>query len=83
MKMSSLTILTTLLAVLASLANASDEDFAFDITDDMEVEFAPSIIGITDSKDVDIKASVGKIFHLAITKDIYGSREKVFEVSIN
>lgn len=73
-------MLSALLAALTVFGTlALDEDFAFDVSDDLEVEFPPDtpkkIWGMTD-----ITATVGRVFHLAIPKDSFGDSVKRYEV---
>ncbi|KAF5280285.1 hypothetical protein FQR65_LT03094 [Abscondita terminalis] len=62
-------------------ALALDEDFGFDVSDDIEVEFPAEIPkklrGITD-----INAFVGRVFHLAIPKDSFGDTVKSYEAKV-
>lgn len=73
-------VLTALLAVLTvSFCNA-DEDFGFDLSDDLEVEFAPSITGTHVSDTPNVIAFVGKVFHFAIAKDPNEKGKTSFQV---
>ncbi|KAF5283842.1 hypothetical protein FQA39_LY04662 [Lamprigera yunnana] len=64
--------------LLVCCALALDEDFGFDVSDDLEVEFPAEtpkkLRGITD-----INAFVGRVFHLAIPKDTFGDTVKSYE----
>lgn len=75
--------LSVLLAVLITCYTfALDEDFAFDVSDDLEVEFP-----VETSKKLggrtDINAQVGRVFHLAMPKDSFGDTAKSYEAKID
>lgn len=70
--------LTALLAVL-SISQALDEDFAFDISDDLDIggkSESSKDWGIPDSV-----AYVGQTFHLEIPKQVFGTNVQKYEVS--
>lgn len=72
--------LTALLAVL-STSQAADEDFAFDISDDLDVEVtseSSKVWGIPD-----VTAYVGQTFHLEIPKQVFGNNIQKYEVSFH
>lgn len=80
--MSSFRIISTLLAALTVYsALALDEDFAFDVSDDLEVEFPPDAAPKKIWGMRDLTAPVGRVFHLAIPKDSFGDAVKTYEVS--
>lgn len=70
-----------LLAAAATLQNVSarnnvmdhSEDFAFDVSDDLEVEFEEKLLSNQTT------AVVGQVFHLAVPQNVFTSEGKVFE----
>lgn len=71
-------IWATLLAVaVLKLSNATtaDEDFAFDMTDDFEIEFSASDKKILKIRDV--TAKVGQLFHLTLPKNVFEENDVV------
>lgn len=82
--MSSLFTVAVLLAAvtLASLVSSNhEEDFAFDISDDLEVELDGGQLRKWNNRE--IVARVGKTFHLVIPKDAFEGTVEKFEVNKN
>lgn len=76
-------MLTTLLAVLASSSTSVvDDDFGFDLTDDLEIEFAQPLVTVDPKAIPNTTATVGKLFHVAVTKDVFGKDTKGYEVKM-
>ncbi|KAK9745889.1 Alpha-Dystroglycan N-terminal domain 2 [Popillia japonica] len=72
--------LTALLAVL-SISQALDEDFAFDISDDLDIggkSESSKDWGIPDSV-----AYVGQTFHLEIPKQVFGTNVQKYEAKVD
>lgn len=57
-----------------------EEDFAFDVSDDLEVELDGGQLRKWNNKE--IVAKVGKTFHLVIPKDAFLGKIDNFEVTI-
>ncbi|GJQ66324.1 Dg [Trypoxylus dichotomus] len=73
-------LLTALLAVL-STSHALDEDFAFDISEDLDLEIPPETNkgwGIPDSV-----AYVGQTFHLEVPKQLFGNNVQKYEAKVD
>ncbi|XP_018567551.1 dystroglycan isoform X2 [Anoplophora glabripennis] len=77
---SNLTVVVLLAALtLASLVSSNhEEDFGFDISDDLEVELEGG--QLRKWNDREIIAQVGKTFHLAIPKDAFEGKVENLEV---
>lgn len=75
-KMSSVWLLTaTLLAMVAAAEHNAGGDFAFDLSDDFEVEIASPF-----PAKKEIVALVGKVLHITVPKDVFGKDIKGYEV---
>ncbi|XP_025830244.1 uncharacterized protein LOC108735390 isoform X2 [Agrilus planipennis] len=77
---SSLKVLSVLLVVLStSFIIAEDEDFAFDVSDDFEIEF-PDDETLQSQFDLnDMVATVGHIFHFAIPTNAFDQKVDKYE----
>lgn len=82
-RMSSLQVLAALLAVLTiSSTSTVDDDFGFELTDDLEVEFAQPMVNVDTRTTPNITATVGRLFHVVVAKDVFGADAKGYEVGI-
>lgn len=80
---SSLRVLATLLAVLASSSTSTvDDDFGFELVDDFEVEFAQPMVSVDTKTIPNMTATVGRLFHVVVAKDVFGKDAKGYEVRI-
>ncbi|KAJ8916352.1 hypothetical protein NQ315_005049 [Exocentrus adspersus] len=80
--MPSYSITVTLLLAATTLPclilSNHEEDFAFDVSDDLEVEFDGDQVNKWNNRE--IVAHVGKVFHLTIPKEAFGGKVDNFEV---
>lgn len=76
--MSSLWLLAAALLAVTAVARQHDGgggDFAFDISDDLEVEIAAPF-----PAKREITALVGNVLHVAVPKDVFGNDVRAYEV---
>lgn len=71
-----LLLATTTILIPSTIAN-NDEEFAFDVVDDLEVEFEEEKLVNWNEKD--LVAPVGRAFHLVVPKEHFKGEVKSFE----